>query len=70
MPELPDITIYVECLAARIVGHELAGVRLVSPFVLRTAEPRIQEVYGTTVRDVYSLGKQIIIGLVSCDIAV
>lgn len=39
MPELPDITIYVERLAERLVGEKLVAVRIGSPFVVRSVEP-------------------------------
>lgn len=42
MPELPDVDVYVEHVAARTVGHALERVRLASPFVLRTASPPLQ----------------------------
>ena len=52
MPELPDITIYVEALAARVVGQPIERVRLRSPFLLRTVDPPIRAVDGRRVRDV------------------
>lgn len=63
MPELPDITIYVEALAARIVGARLTGVRLVSPFLLRTVSPALDEVAGLRVTGVRRLGKRVVIAL-------
>ena len=39
MPELPDITVYIEALESRILGQRLAGARLASPFLLRTVTP-------------------------------
>ena len=42
MPELPDISLYVEHLRVRIVGHRLAAIRLASPFLLRSTMPPIQ----------------------------
>ena len=39
MPELPDITVYIEALAKRTLGQTLERVRVVSPFLLRTATP-------------------------------
>ena len=41
MPELPDIAVYIDRLGARIIGHRLEGVRVLSPFPLRTAVPPI-----------------------------
>jgi formamidopyrimidine-DNA glycosylase len=63
MPELPDITIYVEALERRIVGERLNAVRLHSPFLLRTFEPPIESVRGKLVREVRRLGKRIVLGL-------
>ena len=63
MPELPDITIYIEALEARIVDQPLRGVRLASPFLLRTATPPISDVAGKLVRRIRRIGKRIAIGL-------
>ena len=40
MPELPDITIYLEALERRIVGERLLQVRVASPFLLRPSSRR------------------------------
>ena len=45
MPELPDIVIYTEALARRPAGQPLTGIRLLSPFLLRTALPPIENTY-------------------------
>jgi formamidopyrimidine-DNA glycosylase len=63
MPELPDITVYLEALGRRIIGQQLAGVRINSPFVLRTFEPPLEAVTGKKVRELRRLGKRIAIGL-------
>jgi formamidopyrimidine-DNA glycosylase len=63
MPELPDITNYIEALQERIVGQWLLRVRVISPFVLRTFEPPLSEVEGKAVRELRRLGKRIAIGL-------
>lgn len=63
MPELPDVVVYIECLERRVVGHELERVRIASPFVLRTADPPISSVEGTTVRAIRRLGKRIVLVL-------
>jgi formamidopyrimidine-DNA glycosylase len=63
MPELPDVTVYVERLAALAEGQVLARVRLASPFLLRTVTPALSEVEGTRVRRVRRLGKRIVIAL-------
>jgi formamidopyrimidine-DNA glycosylase len=63
MPELPDITIYREALDARVRGRVLNRVRIVNPFVLRTAVPPITDVEGKHVVDVRRLGKRIVLAL-------
>lgn len=63
MPELPDVTIYVEALRERIVGAMLAGVRILSPFVLRTFDPPAESVVGHTVRSVDRMGKRVVLAL-------
>ena len=63
MPELPDITVYIEALEARILRQTLEHVRVVGPFLLRTASPPIQAVEGKTVRELRRVGKRIAIGL-------
>ncbi|MCP5152544.1 MAG: formamidopyrimidine-DNA glycosylase [Ectothiorhodospiraceae bacterium] len=63
MPELPDVTVYVERLAALTCGTVLRGVRLRSPFVLRTIEPSPSDAAGRSVLAVRRLGKRIVIDL-------
>lgn len=63
MPELPDITIYIEALEKRIAGEVLQRVRLRNPFLLRTASPSIHSVAGKRVIALRRLGKRIAIGL-------
>jgi formamidopyrimidine-DNA glycosylase len=60
MPELPDITVYIEALERRILGRPLTGVRLGSPFVLRSVEPPLAAFGGRTVRGLSRLGKRIV----------
>ena len=62
MPELPDVTVYIEALDARIRGHVLEKVALGSPFLLRTAEPPLASVFGQRVTQLRRLGKRIAIG--------
>ena len=61
MPELPDITIYIEALEKRILGQRLARVRIVSPFLLRTVEPPLSSTEGRQVVALRRLGKRICI---------
>jgi formamidopyrimidine-DNA glycosylase len=63
VPELPDVTVYVEALAARVLGHTLESVKLASPFLLRTADPPLAGTFGQRVVDIRRLGKRIAIGL-------
>ena len=63
MPELPDITVYIEALEKRIVGQRLEHVRMVSPFLLRTVEPPVTSVEGKGVLELRRLGKRICIGV-------
>ena len=60
MPELPDITVYVEHLEARLRGRELAKIRLASPFLLRTVAPPLDSFLGNTVTGVLRRGKRIV----------
>jgi formamidopyrimidine-DNA glycosylase len=61
LPELPDITIYLDALERRIVGRQLQRVMLASPFVLRTVEPPIGALEGRTVAAVERIGKRIVL---------
>jgi len=63
VPELPDITAYIEALDARVAGHVLEKVRLASPFVLRTVEPAPSDVAGKRVTGLRRLGKRIAFAL-------
>jgi formamidopyrimidine-DNA glycosylase len=61
MPELPDVSVYVEALQQRLVGQTLQKVRLASPFVLRTFDPPASALEGRTIRSIRRLGKRIVI---------
>ena len=63
MPELPDIVVYIEALEKRILHQTLDQVRLVSPFLLRTADPPLRAVEGKRVRELRRIGKRIAIGM-------
>lgn len=60
MPELPDLTIYVEALSRRVIGRTIVRHAILGPFVLRTAEPSIDEIDGRAVSGIRRLGKQIV----------
>ena len=63
MPELPDITIYLEALEQRILGQPLQRIRISSPFLLRTAVPPIDLVERKRVLKLRRIGKRIALGL-------
>ena len=63
MPELPDITVYIEALQRRIVGQPIDDVRLSTPFLLRTVEPPLSALVSKQVASVERFGKRIIMGL-------
>ena len=63
MPELPDVTVYVEALARRVVGARLERVRLLRPFVLRSVTPPLADAHGHVVQGVRRLGKRIVLAL-------
>jgi formamidopyrimidine-DNA glycosylase len=60
MPELPDITVYIEALQARVLGKSMTGVRIVNPFVLRSVEPPIQKLVGIPITGFRRMGKRIV----------
>jgi formamidopyrimidine-DNA glycosylase len=62
MPELPDVTVYIDCLRPRILGQVIRGARALNPFVLRTVAPPMSFAVGRTVHSVSRLGKRIVIG--------
>src|SRR3989440_12035012 len=60
MPELPDITIYLEALAPRIVGQPLERARITSPSLLRTVTPPLSAAEGRRVVGLRRIGKRIV----------
>ena len=62
MPELPDVTVYLEALEERILNQRLHRVLISSPFLVRTARPPIQEVHGKRVEKLRRIGKRLAIG--------
>ena len=63
MPELPDVTVYIESLRKRIQGSEFLRLRLANPFVLRTVEPGANDLAGKRVVSISRMGKRIVIEL-------
>jgi formamidopyrimidine-DNA glycosylase len=62
MPELPDVTVYVEALRERLLGHTLNRALIRGPFLLRSTHPPVEAAYGRKVRDIRRIGKRIAIG--------
>ena len=63
MPELPDLTVYLDFLQSHVVGETLQQVRVASPFVLRTADPPLKAVEGKRVLGTRRLGKRLVLEL-------
>jgi formamidopyrimidine-DNA glycosylase len=62
MPELPDITVYLEALEQRILGRTLTQAQIASPFLLRTIDPPVEACVGHRVSGLRRVGKRIAIG--------
>jgi len=60
MPELPDVTVYVEHLDRLVRGEILRRVRLASPFVLRSIAPPLKNIEGRKLEAVSRLGKRLV----------
>jgi len=60
MPELPDILLYIHALTPRVVGQQISGVRLASPFLLRSIDPPLGAAAGRTIVALHRLGKRIV----------
>ena len=63
MPELPDLTVYQDALASRLVGQVIEGITVVSPFVVRTVDPPISAAHGRRVMGQRLLGKRLVLVL-------
>lgn len=63
MPELPDITVYIEALASRVVGQPLERIRIAKPFLLRSVDPPISAAEGKRITGLRRMGKRIVLGL-------
>lgn len=63
MPELPDITVYIEALSSRLLHRRLIALRILNPFVLRTFDPPVAAANGKEVVLLQRIGKRIVIGL-------
>ena len=63
MPELPDVTAYLTALESRVLGQPLTGLRIASPFLLRSVDPPPREVFGRKVVALRRVGKRIVLEL-------
>ncbi|HEX2521802.1 MAG TPA: DNA-formamidopyrimidine glycosylase family protein [Terriglobia bacterium] len=63
MPELPDLVIYLEQLRIRVLNEALQGIRLLTPFVLRSVAPPLERAVGRKVLELRRLGKRIVLCL-------
>jgi formamidopyrimidine-DNA glycosylase len=63
MPELPDVTVYLEGLQRFVVGHALLAARALNPFVLRSVDPPLSDANGRTVTGVERVGKRVVLHL-------
>ncbi len=61
MPELPDVSVYVERLAAKIVGERLERLTIRHPFLLRSVVPPVSALEGRAATGVERLGKRVVI---------
>jgi len=63
MPELPDVTVYIEALGERVLNQPIQRIRIGSPFVVRTFDPPINEIAGKKVLGFRRMGKRIVFEL-------
>lgn len=63
MPELPDVTVYLEALAPRVLNQPLERLRIGNPFVVRSIDPPPDEVEGRRVRGLRRIGKRLVFEL-------
>ena len=63
MPELPDVSAYLAALEPRVVGQPLTGIRIASPFLLRSVDPPLREAFGKRVVGLRRVGKRIVLEL-------
>src|SRR5580704_19171613 len=62
MPELPDITVYLEALESRVLHRILQRVQIAGPSLLRTADPAPQVAEGHAAVELRRIGKRIAVG--------
>jgi len=63
MPELPDVTVYIEAITERVLNQTIQKIRITSPFLVRSFDPPIREAEGKKVLRLRRLGKRIVFEL-------
>jgi formamidopyrimidine-DNA glycosylase len=63
VPELPDITVYIDALSVRVLAQPLERLRIGNPFIVRTIAPSPAELAGKRIERITRLGKRIVFGL-------
>jgi len=63
VPEIPDLTVYLETIGARVVGEPLEHARVASPFLVRTVDPPLRACEGKRVVALRRIGKRIVFEL-------
>jgi len=63
MPELPDVTVYIEAITERVLNQTIQKIRITSPFLVRSFDPPIREAEGKKVLRLRRLGKHIVFEL-------
>lgn len=63
MPELPDVTVYIEALSERVLNQTIQRIRVSSPFIVRSFDPPVREAEGKTITGLRRLGKRIVFEL-------
>jgi len=61
MPEIPDLTVYIDALEDHLTGSSISGIRIANPFILRSVEPPVDAFYGRRVVGIRRIGKRIVI---------
>ena len=63
MPEIPDLTVYIDALTPRVIDQPIESIRVVNPFVLRSVDPPLQALIGQPVGALRRLGKRVVLAL-------
>jgi formamidopyrimidine-DNA glycosylase len=63
MPELPDVTVYIEALQRFVVGRTLERARAINPFILRSVDPPLSAVEQREVKGTARVGKRIVLSM-------